>query len=335
MNLYRKIYEIEGVVQGVGFRPAIYCLAVAAGLGGWIKNCSGKVQMALEGEESCIDEFITTLIFKLPQQAMVDLIKNIDSKCINNVSEFRILESDIGHSVKISIPADLAMCKDCEKEITDPLNRRFRYPFTTCVNCGPRYTVVNSMPYDRCRTTLREFPLCEDCEKEYTNPLNRRFHAESTACSICGPKLFIADSRGNKIICDDPIERAIQEIKAGKIIAIRGIGGFLLAVNAYDRNAIKNLRERKNRPHKPFAVMADNFESIKDYCELSSLEVETLKSSVSPIIILNLKNNCLTKLPINLLAPDSKTLGVMLPYSPLHKLLFYKTGLEIFCDDKR
>ncbi len=329
MTLLRKIYEIEGVVQGVGFRPAIYCLAFNAGLGGWVKNCSGKVRMALEGEEDKINEFIISLDFKLPKQARIDSIRNTDATNIDCISKFKILESDIDSSVKVSIPADLAMCRDCEKEITDPLNRRYKYPFTTCVNCGPRYTVVNSMPYDRCRTTLKNFPLCKDCEKEYTDPLNRRFHAESTACPVCGPKLFITDSKGEELKCNNPIDKAVQEIKAGKIIAIRGIGGFLLAVNAYDRSAVENLRERKKRPHKPFAVMAENIKLAKNYCEIDSKEESVLNSTASPIVILKLKENTNIELPIDLLTPDSKTLGVMLPYSPLHKLLFHKTGLKV------
>ena len=225
MNIYRKIFEIEGIVQGVGFRPAIYCLAVDSGFGGWIKNCSGKVLLAIEGNDEKIDAFMTSLSTKLPLQARIDNIRFAGCESISTVSEFRILESESDSNFKVSIPADLAMCSDCEKEITDPMERRYKYPFTTCVNCGPRYTVVNSMPYDRCRTTLSEFPLCTECEKEYTDPRNRRFHAESTACPVCGPKLFLTDPNGNEIKCDNPLNRIKEEIVKEKIVAIRGIGG--------------------------------------------------------------------------------------------------------------
>ena len=328
MSIYRKTYEIEGIVQGVGFRPAVYRLVINSGLGGWIRNCSGKVLLAIEGEDEKIDVFIASLPAKLPLQTRINKMRIAGCESISAVSKFRILESERDSDFKVSIPADLAMCPDCEKEITDPLNRRYRYPFTTCVNCGPRYTVVNSMPYDRCRTTLSKFPLCSDCKKEYTDPKNRRFHAESTACPVCGPKLFLTNPNGNEIKCSDPLDRTIGEIVKGKIAAVRGIGGFLLAVDAFNRNAVTCLRERKKRPHKPFAVMAGNMDVIRKYCMVSNIELEALKSVSAPIVILDiLKNN--DNLPMDLLSPDTDTLGVMLPYSPLHKLLFYETGLEL------
>ncbi len=328
MKLYRKFFEVEGIVQGVGFRPAIYSLAIDLGFGGWIKNCSGKVQLAIEGEDKKIADFISSLPGKLPPQARIDKMRFTESESIITVSEFRILESESDSNFKVSIPADLAMCSGCENEIIDPLNRRYKYPFTTCVNCGPRYTVVNSMPYDRCRTTLSDFPLCSECEKEYTDPKNRRFHAESTACPVCGPRLSFFDSTGNEIKCDDPLNKTIDEINNGKIVSIRGIGGFLLAVDAFNRKAVKCLRIRKNRPHKPFAVMAKNMDVIKKFCKVDNVEETALKSTSAPIVILDVKKNT-RNLPIDLLSPDSETLGVMFPYSPLHKLLFYNTGFEM------
>ena len=326
MKLYRKIFEIEGIVQGVGFRPAIYCLAVDAGLGGWIQNCSGKVLLALEGEDNKIDDFIASLPENLPKQARIDGLHLVESNLVEKISKFSIRDSDQDSVFKVSIPADLAMCSDCEKEISDPSDRRYRYPFTTCVNCGPRYTVVNSMPYDRRRTTLSEFPLCPECEKEYTDPRNRRFHAESTACPVCGPQLFLTDSTGKKIESDDPLKRVIAEISNGKIVAIRGIGGFLLAVDASNRDAIIRLRERKTRPDKPFAVMARDMNSIKKQCKVNAAGEEMLKSVSAPIVILDTVVK--PSLPMDLITPDTDTLGVMLPYSPLHKLLFEARGLE-------
>ena len=328
MTLYRKIFKIEGIVQGVGFRPAIYRLVSDSGFGGWIRNCSGKVLLALEGEDEKINAFIGALPYKLPSHARIDKMLPAGCESINAVSEFRILESESDQDFKVSIPADLGMCSDCEKEITDSSNRRYKYPFTTCVNCGPRYTVVNSMPYDRCRTTLSDFPLCSECEKEYTDPKNRRFHAESTACPVCGPRLFLTDSNGNKINSDTPLNRAIDEIIHGKILAIRGIGGFLLTVDALNRDAVTCLRRRKVRPHKPFAVMAKDMSVVRKFCKVNDIETKALKSASAPIVILDIKKD-IKNLPIDLLSPDTDTLGVMVPYSPLHKLLFHETGLEL------
>jgi len=327
-SLFRKIFEIEGIVQGVGFRPAIYCFAVDSGLGGWIRNCSGKVLLCIEGKGKRIDTFIEALPAKLPLHARIDNIQFVSCASISIISEFRILESERDSDFKASIPADIAICADCEKEIINSLDRRYKYPFTTCVNCGPRYTVINAMPYDRCRTTLVNFPLCLGCEKEYGDPKNRRFHAESIACSVCGPRLFLLDSDGNESKCDDPLNMTIDEIVNGKIVAIRGIGGFLLAINAFNRKAIHCLRKRKTRPHKPFAVMAKDMSIVRKYCNVNEVETKALKSFSAPIVILDVKNG-IDNLPIDLLSPDTNTLGVMLPYSPLHKLLFYKTGLDL------
>ena len=326
MKLCRKIFEIEGIVQGVGFRPAVYCLAIDASLGGGIRNCSGNVLLVLEGESRSIDAFIVSLPDNLPAQARIDKIQLVESKSVNNIFPFNIQISESDSNFKVSIPADLAMCSDCEKEISDPNNRRYRYPFTTCVNCGPRYTVVNSMPYDRCRTTLADFLLCSACKEEYIDHKNRRFHAESIACPVCGPKLFLTNSNGKEMNCSNPLGRAITELANGKIVAIRGIGGFLLAADASNRDAIGRLRERKKRPHKPFAVMARNMDVVKKHCKVSELEEASLKSVPAPIVILDISQD--SSLPMDLISPDTNTLGVMLPYSPLHKLLFENPSVE-------
>ena len=376
---YRKIYNIEGIIQGVGFRPALYCYAVDSGLGGWVKNCSGKVELAIEGSSDELDKFINDLVSNLPEQARIDSLELVSTVEINKKSTFRILESEKDSLSKISIPADLAMCRDCETEMLTPGNRRYGYPFTTCVNCGPRYTVVNSMPYDRCRTTLADFPLCSDCEKEYTDPGNRRFHAESTACPKCGPELWIADSEGKNVVLEDPILYTVKELKKGKIAAIRGIGGYLFAVDAFNDTSLGELRRRKNRPHKPFAVMVRDIKTAEKYCFVSEKEKETLNSSAAPIVILDVcgesekenyelritnyeqdqdndndndqdKDNGndnkvetqyfasnkereqrseIRDLPMHFLSPDSDTLGVMLPYTPLHRLLFEESDFEL------
>lgn len=316
--MIRKTYEIQGIVQGVGFRPAIYNLAVNSGLGGNIKNSSGKVKLSLVGAEVSIDTFIEELPLRIPVQARIDSITLLSSDQCSATSKFEIFESDSDKSYKVSIPADLAMCEDCRREIKDPSNRRYQYPFTTCVNCGPRYTVVNAMPYDRCRTTLSSFPLCEDCLKEYTDPSDRRFHAESIACPKCGPSLSLHDHNGAKIDITDCISEVKKLIKSGQIVAVRGIGGFLFAVDAKNNSAVTLLRERKKRPHKPFALMAKNIEIIRSYCQVSAREESLLKSPSAPVVILKTKG--VNRLP--LISPDSDTIGFMLPYSPLHELLF-------------
>jgi len=252
----------------------------------------------------------------------IDSIIEVNVEDCEIKSEFKIEESDLSEKAKITIPADLAMCDECRSEVLDKNNRRYLYPFTTCINCGPRYTVVNSMPYDRCRTTLNEFPLCQDCLSEYTDPRNRRFHAESTACPKCGPKLFWANSKGETVNDLNVIEEFKKQIKNGKIIAVRGIGGFLLTADANNRGAVTQLRKRKNRPSKPFAVMAKDIETAKKYCSLSHKAEKLLSSASSPIIILPLKKERASLLPTDLISPDSMTIGMMIPYSPLHILLF-------------
>ena len=320
--MVRQTYEIEGTVQGVGFRPAIYNIALASHIGGTIQNRSSKVLLILEGEESSISAFIQGLPKKLPFSAKINSIKMIKSEPCKQKTQFKILESESDSVYKISIPSDIAICEECKEEICNPPDKRYKYPFTTCVNCGPRYTVVNAMPYDRCRTTLSVFELCKECRKEYTNPSNRRFHAESIACPKCGPKLFMCDKNGKIMNTNDCIGEFKKFIKSGAIVAVRGIGGYLLALDSYNKEAIITLRRRKARPSKPFAVMARDSETIKKYCEISPIEEKLLKSPAAPIVILKLKNSEKSSLPVSLLSPDTDTLGVMLPYSPLHYLLF-------------
>ncbi|HBM14859.1 MAG TPA: carbamoyltransferase HypF [Lentisphaeria bacterium] len=315
--MIRKTYEICGIVQGVGFRPAIHNFAIEKGLGGSIQNSSGRVKLSLIGSEEAIDSFLSELSKNLPAQARIDSINLLSTEICDELASFEILESSSDENYKITIPADLAICEECRREIFDPANKRYRYPFTTCVNCGPRYTVVNSMPYDRCRTTLSSFPLCGDCLKEYTNPSDRRFHAESIACPKCGPTLTLHDSEGKRIEVQDCLHEFQKYIKSGKIVAVKGIGGFLIALDAENKDAVKLLRERKKRPHKPFALMARNIEVIKKYCIVTEPEEKLLSSSSAPIVILRLK-----KCDFPLISPDSDTIGFMLPYSPLHELLF-------------
>jgi hydrogenase maturation protein HypF len=322
----KAVYDIKGVVQGVGFRPALFRLAEEASLSGYVQNRSGTVRLALEGEWSQIEEFLRTLPERLPAVARIDSVSMVEKQALaagEQSDTFSILESEGGESITPLIPADLSMCPDCLAEIEDRSGRRYGYAFTTCTNCGPRYTVVDGMPYDRERTSMAGFPLCPDCLREYRDPRDRRFHAETIACPVCGPTLALTDIRGRSV-AGDPLRAARRELARGAIVAVRGVGGFLLAVNAFDRAALSRLRERKTRPHKPFAVMAADLETLRRCCELPPAAVELLTSVRSPIVILDVleKPDLPQVLPLDLISPDTRTLGVMLPTSPLHHLLF-------------
>ena len=321
--IVRKTYLLFGIVQGVGFRPAVHRLACKLGLGGLVQNLSGSVQLELDGSEWLIDEFFHQLPSHLPEAARIEGIKLISTASIEktDIRPFSIAQSLSSQKPAIAFPADLAICKDCLSEITSPADRRYGYSFTTCTNCGPRFTVINGTPYDRERTTLAPFNLCSECRCEYEDPTSRRFHAESIACSKCGPSLFYADERLKILTCDELLH-ARREIAQGKIIALRGIGGYLLAADAFNREAIIRLREKKNRPHKPLAIMAANLGLIGEYCELSEEAAKALASAEAPIVVLPVRTGLCPNLPLDLISPDTRTIGIMLPNSPLHSLLF-------------
>jgi len=320
-----RVFDLAGVVQGVGLRPTVYLLAEKAGLCGWVQNRTGVVRLRLEGEARAIDAFMRRLPGALPPNARLDTVSEIESDALPEgagASDFKILPSVLSGRPTVVIPADLAICTDCRAEIQDPCNRRYGYPFTTCTRCGPRYTVVESMPYDRDRTTLSAFPLCPACRAEYENPRDRRFHAESTACPRCGPRLSLLDMQGVAVE-GDPLRVARQTLAQGGAVGVRGIGGFLLAANAFDREALRKLRERKRRPHKPFAVMAADMATVRRYCAVPSAAEALLISPEAPIVILDVLPEAVSgaRLPLDLLTPDAPTLGVMLPTSPLHLFL--------------
>ena len=313
-------------MQGVGFRPAMARIMASAGLTGWVRNQSDTVRLVIDGSLAEVESFVHRLPEELPPKARLEGVRVISRVTIKKhevAGSFEILESSGGDSMRISIPADLAMCEDCRSEVFNPASRYYRYPFTTCTNCGPRYTVVESMPYDRERTALKEFPLCSDCFSEYTNPLDRRFHAESIACSKCGPELSWADARGNLISVENPLVEARLAVSRGNIVAVRGLGGFLLVADATDADALEKLRHRKNRPAKPFAVMARNPEVLPLHCFVSDTEKKLLCSSESPIVVLRTLPG--SSLPLDLLAPGLSNIGVMLPTTPLHALLAEQT----------
>ena len=323
-GLIRKTVDVTGVVQGVGFRPTVYRLAREAGLGGWVQNRSGAVRLAIEGPVDTVEAFLRDLPSRLPPNARMTSTAVVAVEPIDALSAggFAIIESSEADETNIVIPADLAMCPECRRDILEPGNRRYGYPFTTCTRCGPRYTVVQAMPYDRRWTTLSVFPLCPACRREYSNPDDRRFHAESMACPVCGPRLAMETADGLRLD-GDPLRRARRELANGAIVAVRGLGGYLLAADAFNRDTLRRLRDRKQRPHKPLAVMAPDLDTVRRFAEVTDETAALMKSPVSPIVILDLRTDSADtgRLPRELIAPDTATLGMMLPTSPLHLLL--------------
>lgn len=316
----RFFFIVKGIVQGVGFRPFVYNLAYGLNLKGWVNNNSEGVYIDLEGTEDSIDRFKEKLELDPPPLSKIDSITT-EELPLYGYKSFSIKESQITEEKITLISPDMATCKDCINDIRDPKNRRFRYPFTNCTNCGPRFSIIKSIPYDRDKTTMKKFKMCKECHEEYTDPRNRRFHAQPNACAVCGPEIWISDNTENKIDTGDldAIQWTQEKLLQGYIFAIKGLGGFHLVCNAKNEEAVKKLRERKHRPFKPFAVMAKDVASISRYCTINEKEEELLTGTRKPIVLLNQKSTY--DLPFEV-APNQKTLGVMLPYTPLHELLF-------------
>ena len=318
----RKILT-QGIVQGVGFRPYVYRLASELNLNGHVRNLGNVVEIIIEGEKT--DSFIERLPNELPPIAKINsmTVEDIDAK---NYADFEIIESGDSYSGISVIPPDIAICDKCLEEIRNPKDRRYKYPFNACTDCGPRFTVIESVPYDRIRTSMDEFPLCDDCLAEYRQPLNRRYHGEAICCGECGPQM--AFYKGNdKVETDNPIKSGADILKDGKILAIKGIGGTHLVVDAYNDEAIKELRSRLNRPNQAFAVMSKDLESVENYARLSDREIETITSNKRPIVILKKKDNY--PFPESL-SPGLHNIGVMLPYSPMHYLLFDEGDIDTY-----
>ncbi|GIM28092.1 carbamoyltransferase [Clostridium polyendosporum] len=320
----RVFLKIRGIVQGVGFRPFVYNLAILYNLKGWVNNNSEGVDIDIEGNEDRLNEFISELKYNTPPLAKIENII-IEELELNNYVDFEIRESEKKEKKITLISPDMATCKECIRDISDPLNKRYRYAFTNCTNCGPRFSIIKSIPYDREKTTMKEFTMCGDCKREYIDLTNRRFHAQPNACSDCGPNIWIEDSDGTKIEVDDVIEWTSKKFKDGKIFAIKGLGGFHLVCDGTDSEAIDLLRVRKKRQDKPFAVMMKDMEVVKKYCHVNAIEEQVLTGIRKPIVILKQREDY--NLP-QCIAPRQKTLGVMLPYTPLHQLLF-SSGIEV------
>ncbi len=312
---------VRGIVQGVGFRPFIFSLANSRALRGQVFNNGAGVIIDVEGESGAIAQLVDEIKLNAPPLSLIESVELKDNLSPANYPDFRIIESDSSGEKFVPISADVATCADCLKEMFDPQDRRYRYPFINCTNCGPRFTIIENVPYDRAQTTMSEFAMCDACRAEYENPNDRRFHAEPTACAVCGPQLFLADWAGGKVEVADAIAFTRQFLNEGLIVAIKGLGGFHLACDATNAKAVERLRSRKFREDKPFALMANSFEVIRKFCHVSKLEEHLLESAARPIVLLERKPDA--KLP-SAIAPGMKTLGFMLPYTPLHFLLLEK-----------
>ncbi|MCX5783263.1 MAG: carbamoyltransferase HypF [Elusimicrobia bacterium] len=304
---------ISGLVQGIGFRPFIYRLAKEHGICGWVLNSPKGVEIFAQGRAANVKIFTSEIKTKAPQKSRIDKLVVLQARSAD-VKKFEIKESLKRGAKKSIIPTDLAICPDCAREILDKADRRFLYPFANCTNCGPRFTIVKKMPYDRAFTTMREFKMCPDCAQEFTDPLNRRFHAQPNACDICGPQVYLGKLRGIRAM-----EKAAEQITKGEIIAIKSLGGFHLACDALNKKAVEKLRLKKSRPHKPFAIMAEALSSVKKFCHVSGEEEKFLLSEKAPAVMLKKRSAGFAPQ----VAPNLSALAVMVAYTPLHKILFY------------
>ncbi|HIJ80787.1 MAG TPA: carbamoyltransferase HypF [Desulfuromonadales bacterium] len=317
MGLIRKRYKITGIVQGVGFRPFVYRLAHERQLSGWVRNSPAGVEIEVEGLPGALAALEHTLATGAPPLADISSITSEEISPCGDTG-FGIRESS-GGEPDVQIAPDSAICGDCLREMFDPADRRYRYPFITCTNCGPRYSIITGIPYDRLLTTMSGFPLCVDCRREYDDPLNRRFHAQPVACHVCGPQVTLPGLKEEATVNGDAAIRRAQELlDAGLILAVKGIGGYHLAVDACNHQAVARLRERKKRDEKPFAIMVADLESARRLALLDDTEEKLLSSSESPIVIVRKRPDS----PLSpLVAPGNGWLGLMLPYSPLHHLV--------------
>ena len=315
MNLTHAEIHIRGIVQGVGFRPFIHKLVRARGLCGTIRNTSSGVELELEGERETLERLVAELPLRAPKLAVIEETEVVYSDRCRGYTDFTILDSREEALRDTLISPDICICGDCLRELNDPADRRYRYPFINCTNCGPRFTIIRDVPYDRARTSMRDFPMCPDCEREYHDIENRRYHAQPDCCPRCGPEVFYLDAQGKRV-AGDAIELARESLKAGKIVAIKGLGGIHLACRCDDPAIARELRRRKQRDEKPFAVMCRDADCTTGICLLSAAEREILEGFRRPIVLLKKKR------PGLLHISENGYMGVMLPYTPLHVLLF-------------
>jgi len=341
-NILRHRINVKGVVQGVGFRPFIYRLAKENRLYGWVLNSSEGVIIEVEGESKNLNLFIKNIKEKAPPMAKIDELSLEEQEPVY-YKKFEIKRSIREKGKYQLVSPDVATCEDCLSELFDKSDRRYLYPFINCTNCGPRFTIIKDMPYDRPKTTMSRFTMCRDCQKEYNDPLSRRFHAQPNACSVCGPHIWLVDNNGKLVNNENPIKEASNLLKNKMIIGVKGLGGFQLACDATSNDVVKKIRMRKNRPSKPFAIMVKDIEQVKEICFLNKEEEKLLTGSQKPIVLLKRRKefirnskdiNVLLKkkeepfidnknriLVCEQVAPNNNYLGVMIPYTPLHHIL--------------
>jgi hydrogenase maturation protein HypF len=312
--------NIKGLVQGIGFRPFIYRLAKQYQQFGWIANTGHGVTIELEGEPAQQQRFILSLQNQAPPFAEIKSL-TIHPLPLSGYQTFDFKNSITSDNKSSFVLPDISTCPECVSELFDPASRFYRYPFTSCCHCGPRYSIMQAQPYDRSRTSMAEFELCQVCEKDFENPDNRRFHAQTLACEDCGPHISMLDHNGNRIAeREQALETAIKVLHDGKILALKGIGGYQLLADARNNHAIAKLRKRKNRPRKPFALMLPSMEAAHELCFINKKEQQALTSAASPIVLLQRRPDAAI---MESVAPDNSLLGIMLPYSPLHHLLMH------------
>jgi hydrogenase maturation protein HypF len=313
----RRKITVQGIVQGVGFRPFVYGLANRLGLDGMVQNDTTGVVIDVEGDPTCLERFLHALVDEAPPLARIERV-DAEPQPIGQYTTFAIEPSKARDDKHVFIAADVATCAACLREFNDPRDHRHHYPFLNCTNCGPRFTIISGVPYDRQRTTMAAFPMCASCRAEYADPYDRRFHAQPTACPRCGPRLWVTDSQGSEICGADPLAFISARLRDGKIIAVKGLGGYHLACDGLQDDVVRRLRQRKQREAKPLAVMVQDLDTARRLCTVSAVEAETLASARRPIVLLRKRSDC----PIaEAVAPLNRYLGVMLPYTPLHHRL--------------
>jgi hydrogenase maturation protein HypF len=316
-TIERRRLAVQGIIQGVGFRPFVYGLAHRWGLTGFVLNDSTGVMIEVEGSAQALDDFQHAVRAETPPLARIDAVDVRQIEPLHTTS-FLIVQSKAGVERLALVSPDMCICDDCLRELFDPADRRYRYPFINCTNCGPRFTIIEDVPYDRAKTTMQAFAMCPECQAEYHHPLDRRFHAQPNACAACGPQTFLVDDTSEPVECADPVIESAQQLAAGDILAIKGIGGYHLACNALDVEAVQRLRQRKQRAAKPFALMVPDLAMAQRLCEVGQEEAALLQSRRRPIVLLRQLAGCPVAPEV---APHQNTLGVMLPYTPLHYLL--------------
>jgi hydrogenase maturation protein HypF len=347
----RLALTVRGVIQGVGFRPFVYNAARDRGLTGWVRNEADMVRIEVQGHPASLAAFVDTVRRSPPPQARVDAVevKEID---VAEDAAFQIVASEAAAAPRPTIPADLATCDECLAEIRDPSQRRYNYPFTNCTRCGPRWSIIEKLPYDRPRTSMAGFAMCPECQAEYDDPTDRRFHAQPIACPNCGPQLQLLDSHGRESATGQAaLDATVQLLLSGKTVALKGLGGFQLLVDATSAEAVARLRERKRRPDRPFALMLPSLDAARQYCHISDEEARQLRFHQSPIVLLRRREETTDssetasnsnlqipkspnpQIPLLLtgIAPNNPYLGVMLPYTPLHHLLTAAVGRPLVC----